>query len=49
MRYEKPQVLLSVAADAVIAGSSDKSEPNAIDAVQALGMTATQAAYEADE
>ena len=49
MRYEKPQILSSGLANQVIAHSSDKREPEAIDAVQALGMTATQPAYEADE
>lgn len=49
MRYEKPKVLSCVAADAVIAGSSDKSQAIAVDAQPVLGNTATHAAYEADE
>jgi len=49
MRYEKPQVLSSVAANAVIATSTDKSQANAIDGNPVFGLTATHAAYEADE
>jgi len=49
MRYEKPEVQSSVAADAVIAGSTDKSQAIAVDANPVLGNTATHAAYEADE
>lgn len=49
MRYEKPEVLSSVAADAVIAGSTDKSQAVAMDANPILGDSATHAAYEADE
>lgn len=49
MRYEKPQVLSTVAAEAVIAGSTDKSRAIALDANPVLGNSATQAAYEADE
>ena len=45
MRYEKPEVQSSVAADAVIAGSTDKSQPIAVDANPVLGNTATHAAY----
>jgi hypothetical protein len=49
MRYEKPEVLSSVAAEAVIAGSTDKSQAIALDANPVLGDCATHAAYEADE
>ena len=49
MRYEKPQVLSSLAAESVIAGSSDKSQAIDRDAMPVLGNTATHAAYEADE
>ena len=49
MRYEKPEVLLSVAANAVIAGSSDKSHAIALDEQPVFGDTATHHAYEADE
>jgi hypothetical protein len=49
MRYEKPEVLSSVAAEAVIAGSTDKSQAIAMDANPVLGDSATHAAYEADE
>lgn len=49
MRYEKPQILSCVAADAVIAGSTNKSRAIAMDANPVLGNTATHTAYEADE
>jgi hypothetical protein len=49
MRYEKPKVLSCVTANAVIAGSSDKSQARAMDAQPILGTTATHDAYEADE
>ena len=49
MRYEKPQVLSCVAANEVIAGSTDKSQAIAMDANPVLGNTATHSAYEADE
>jgi hypothetical protein len=49
MRYEKPQLLSCVAANTVIAGSTDKSHAIAMDANPVLGNTATHAAYEADE
>jgi hypothetical protein len=49
MRYEKPQVLSSVAAESVIAGSADKSRAIDLDAQPVLGNNATHTAYEADE
>jgi hypothetical protein len=49
MRYEKPQVLSCAAANAVIAGSTNKSKAIAMDANPVLGDSATHAAYEADE